>query len=40
MNLGPLALNPPSQLNILRHTRNSIGMNRTQIRILKKPYQI
>lgn len=38
--LRPLAPNPPSQLYILWHNSDPLGMNSTQIRILKQSNQI
>ncbi|PNX61597.1 hypothetical protein L195_g052542 [Trifolium pratense] len=39
-NLSPLASNPTSKLNILRHNSNSLSMNSTKISIFKQTNKI
>jgi len=38
--LGTLAPDPPSQLDILRHDGNPLGMDGTKVGVLKQTYQV
>ena len=39
-NLGPLAPDPPGELNVLGHNGDSLGMDGTQVSVLEQSNQI
>jgi len=38
--LSPLAANPPSQLNVLRHDRHALGVDGAQVGVLEQTHQV
>merc|ERR1719365_175778 len=40
LKLGPLATNPPSQLDILGHNGHPLGMDGTEVGVLKETHQV
>merc|ERR1719175_601456 len=40
LKLGPLATDPPSQLDILRHDGHPLGMDGTKVGVLKETHQV